>query len=1433
MKHTSNHSSFSGRARKLITGLLTGLATMGLIPSLSAQTTAPAPLVLTSAAPVTENFNGLGTTLGTQVPTGFVLANGASVSYSNAANTTVTTRVGGTTGSGALNGTSAGGAYNFADGISGSSTDRALGFLSSSSFTSPRHLLLALQNNTGATITDLTVAYDIEKYRSGTTSFEWQFYTSPNGSTWTQVNSEPFRGDDVTAVVNPATSVSKSLTITGLSVKAGDVTYLRWSYVGAGSTFSQGLGLDNLTITPTLSGSQPPAPVASITTGSVSASSFCVTASAGSPAFEVAYTSTGTFTGTYKVQLSDASGVFAANATNIIGSGSASPISASIPAGTASGTQYRVRVLNDAPATTGSAGSAALTVNLTSASNPVTISPSSPQTITTTGTGATLNASAATGSAFAWQYSTSATGPFTPIAGATASMYQLKGADFAGAGTYYLVAQATTSTACGNVAGVSSPITVTVSAPAPTPVLSVSQTSLPAFGDVAVGAGAPPKSFVVSGTNLTDNITITPPVGFEIRTGTNPFACCAIVLSPVQGLVPNTTIEVRFTPTAAQVTQASIPVVNPGYLSQQVAVSGTGVAPVYPATLATKPVADLAPTSFSAGGTIADDGGSAVTARGVVWSKTPNPTLGLARTVDGAGTGEFSSTITDLLPGTTYYVRAYATNGTSTAYGDELTVTTVAVPLATEPTAPAALTASAVTATSVQLTLTGGASATKYLVVARIAAPVDAEPTDAVTYTADAAFGKGGTLSKGNYVVYNGMEPTVTVTNLRPNTPYYFTAFAFNDNNTPYAENYLTTTPGTLTQTTKAAPIALLLEENFEYTAGTLLTANNWTSHSGTGTKSVAVSATNLSYSGYSANSGKSAALVANGEDVNRTFSPVYARTPVYVSLLVNASSVSTTGEYFFHLGPQPIGSTFRSRLFVRKEAASGKLQFGVSSGSGEVKYTDAAYNLSTTYLVVLKYSFDEASNTSTLFINPATLNEEPTEAAASATETGTTPAAPNDNIGSVALRQGSNTPGLLVDGIRVGTTYRVVRTGLTCLDPVLTVPAIATVYSTADQCGASVAFAATATGAPAPAITYTIQQEGATTAITSPYLFPVGTTVVTATAANECSTETKTFTVTVEDKQAPAVLTQNLTVALSKGAATITAAQVDKGSTDACGIATLTLDRTAFSCENIGENTVTLTVTDIHGNVATKTATVTVTGEIPAPAIAVVPGSGVYTGGVATNLYLGYGPKSATLSATGGVAYSWSPAAGLSNTTVANPVFTPAMPGTFTFTVTVTSASGCTASKSITLTVIDVRCGNKNDKVTVCHKGREVCVSAADVADHLQHGDLLGDCVSSTSAQSAALAGGTTSQTPLFEAYPNPFTAQTVVHFRTVKTGAAQLQIYNSLGQVVKTFYSGVAQSGQEYEFTLEGTSLAPGLYTGRLVLNGEVQTLRLMLNK
>ena len=90
------------------------------------------------------------------------------------------------------------------------------------------------------------------------------------------------------------------------------------------------------------------------------------------------------------------------------------------------------------------------------------------------------------------------------------------------------------------------------------------------------------------------------------------------------------------------------------------------------------------------------------------------------------------------------------------------------------------------------------------------------------------------------------------------------------------------------------------------------------------------------------------------------------------------------------------------------------------------------------------------------------------------------------------------------------------------------------------------------------------------------------------------------TSTVIVEDNIAPTAVCQNITVQLdANGNASITAADVDGGSNDACGIASTTIDVSSFDCSNVGANNVVLTVTDTNGNTSSCTAVVTVVDNI------------------------------------------------------------------------------------------------------------------------------------------------------------------------------------------------------------------------------------------
>jgi uncharacterized protein (TIGR02145 family) len=98
--------------------------------------------------------------------------------------------------------------------------------------------------------------------------------------------------------------------------------------------------------------------------------------------------------------------------------------------------------------------------------------------------------------------------------------------------------------------------------------------------------------------------------------------------------------------------------------------------PRLPVLTTTSP-SEVTRSSVITGGNITDNGSGEIIARGVCWAKTENPDLTDNKTTDGPGTGNFISSISGLEPGTTYFVRAYATNSAGTAYGTQVSFNTL------------------------------------------------------------------------------------------------------------------------------------------------------------------------------------------------------------------------------------------------------------------------------------------------------------------------------------------------------------------------------------------------------------------------------------------------------------------------------------------------------------------------------------------------------------------------------------------------------------------------------------------------------------------------------------------------------------------------------------------------------------------------------------
>ncbi len=186
------------------------------------------------------------------------------------------------------------------------------------------------------------------------------------------------------------------------------------------------------------------------------------------------------------------------------------------------------------------------------------------------------------------------------------------------------------------------------------------------------------------------------------------------------------------------------------------------------ALLTTTAASSVTSSAAVSGGNISDGGGANITARGVCWSTTPGTeSVAGSRTTDGAGTGSFTSNITGLNPGITYYVMAYATNSAGTAYGTEISFTTNAVVPALTTTSASGITTTGATSGG-NVTNSGGAAVTAY--------GVCWSTTSGTESVSGAHTGDGS--GTGSF--------TSNITGLAPATTYYVMAYATNSAGTAY-----------------------------------------------------------------------------------------------------------------------------------------------------------------------------------------------------------------------------------------------------------------------------------------------------------------------------------------------------------------------------------------------------------------------------------------------------------------------------------------------------------------------------------------------------------------------------------------------------------------------------------------------------------------------
>jgi len=193
------------------------------------------------------------------------------------------------------------------------------------------------------------------------------------------------------------------------------------------------------------------------------------------------------------------------------------------------------------------------------------------------------------------------------------------------------------------------------------------------------------------------------------------------------------------------------------------------VAPTVAAPTATA----VASTTATLGANVTSAGGGTLSANGTCWATTAAP---VANCVDQGShaTGAFTQGRTTLTEGSLLYYRGYASNSAGTSYSADATIYT-------QPTQPAALSFTGVGPAGITLNwaTTSAGNANAVIVVLRAGSAVNADPVAGTSYSANPAFGSGGQVGTGNYVVYKGTGTSVSVTGLSPSTSYYVKVYAF------------------------------------------------------------------------------------------------------------------------------------------------------------------------------------------------------------------------------------------------------------------------------------------------------------------------------------------------------------------------------------------------------------------------------------------------------------------------------------------------------------------------------------------------------------------------------------------------------------------------------------------------------------------------------
>ena len=197
-------------------------------------------------------------------------------------------------------------------------------------------------------------------------------------------------------------------------------------------------------------------------------------------------------------------------------------------------------------------------------------------------------------------------------------------------------------------------------------------------------------------------------------------------------------------------------------------------------------------------------------------------------------------------------------------------------------------------------------------------------------------------------------------------------------------------------------------------------------------------------------------------------------------------------------------------------------------------------------------------------------------------------------------------------------------------------------------------------------------------------------------------------------------------------------------------------------------------------------------------------------TGQSTNTIYLGYGPQSVTLTASVSAGfppytYNWLQGGATTNAIKVSPTTTS------TYTVIIKNALGCETSVSQTITVKDIRDGDKN-KVFICHNGNSISVSVNAVPMHLDHGDLLGNCEPAT-ITARSIENEENKITNITTLYPNPTSDKSFIRINSQSDEQINIEVYDVTGRpVIKPAYKKLKVGTQLIE--LDTRDLNNGVY-------------------